>query len=129
MLNRRHILKALGLATLGGPALLSQASAATLPNKGHALIMVDSPTCGYCARWRKEILPGYAANPTGRKLPLTIVPLDGPWPDGLALARAPYITPTFLLIENRAEIARIEGYPGVRHFWPTVDEMLAQHSG
>ena len=57
-----------------------------------ALVMVDRAGCPYCTAWKREILPGYAAHPTGRSLPLALVPLDGPWPDGLALARAPAIS-------------------------------------
>lgn len=126
MPTRRSALGTIAAAALALPALASRARAA-LPAKGLAMVMVNSDSCGYCALWRREILPGYAANPTGRRLPLTVVPLDGPWPDGLALARAPYITPTFLLLDSRAEFARIEGYPGAKRFWPTVERMLADH--
>lgn len=87
--------------------------------------MVEAPGCSFCAAWKRDILPGYATHPTGRRLPLTLVPLNGPWPDGIALDRAPSITPTFVLLNDRIEIARIEGYPGARHFWPQVEALLA----
>lgn len=88
-------------------------------------MMVEAPGCSFCAAWKRDILPGYATHPTGRRLPLTLVPLNGPWPDGIALDRAPSITPTFVLLNDRIEIARIEGYPGARHFWPQVEALLA----
>jgi len=130
--QRRNFIGTLGLsvaaAALGGAA--SAATRATagpdLPRHGRALVMVDRAGCPYCTAWKREILPGYAAHPTGRSLPLALVPLDGPWPDGLALARAPAITPTFLILQDRIEVARIEGYPGARHFWPEVEALLAR---
>lgn len=98
--------------------------AAGIAPTGLALVMVDRPGCSFCTAWRREILPGYAAHATGRALPLTIVPIDGPWPDGLVLDRVPRITPSFLILRDRVEIARLEGYPGARSFWPALDDLI-----
>lgn len=114
----------LAVTALTGTAA-ARADTGTIPARGLALLMVDRPGCPYCLAWRHEILPGYADTPEGRAAPLAVVALDGPWPDGLALDRAPFLTPTFILLRDRAEIGRIEGYPGKRHFWPLVRRLLA----
>lgn len=129
--NRRFFMIAPVLAgVLGAASPLAAAAAAVaaapLPARGLALLMIDRPGCAWCAAFRREILPGYSTHPQGRAAPLSVIPLDGPWPDGLALARRPYLTPSFILLRDRAEVARIEGYPGPRHFWPLFRDMLAK---
>lgn len=94
--------------------------------RGLGLIMVDSAGCAFCARWKREVLPGYARHPEGRAAPLTIIPIDGPWPDGLALASRPVATPTFILIDSGLELARIEGHDRAETFWPALRRMLVQ---
>ena len=88
------------------------------------LLMIDQRGCAYCARWDREIGPGYDRSKEGRRAPLMRVDIDGPWPDGLALARRPTMTPTFILLRNGQEISRLEGYPGAHYFYPLIDDML-----
>ena len=90
------------------------------------LLMVERDGCIYCDAWRREIMPAYDKTPEGRAAPLLRVPIDGPWPDGLALDRAPWITPTFILLRDGKEVSRLEGYPGEMYFWPMFEEMLAK---
>lgn len=118
-MRRRALLTILALAA-ALPAI-----AAPVPH-GRALLMVEAPRCPFCAAFRREVLPGYAAHPTGRAVPLTAVPMDGPWPDGLALARAPQASPTFILLENRMELGRFEGYDDPEGFWRALGGLLAQ---
>ena len=73
--------------------------------RGRALLMVEAPRCPFCAAFRREVLPGYASHPMGRAAPLVSVPIDGPWPDGLALASAPQASPTFILLPKNPENA------------------------
>ncbi|SDL00398.1 thioredoxin family protein [Paracoccus chinensis] len=117
-MHRRAVLTTLALAA-AFPALAEPAP------KGRALLMVEAPRCPFCAAFRREVLPGYASHPLGRAAPLTAVPIDGPWPDGLALARAPQASPTFILLENRMEIGRFEGYDDPETFWRTLGDLLA----
>lgn len=120
-MHRRSALFTLAAAALCAPG----AQAATAPpRRGLALIMVERAGCPWCAAWRREILPGYGATPAGRRLPLSFVRLDGPWPDGLALGAAPRVTPTFVLLRDRVEIARVEGYAGAARFWPELQSLL-----
>lgn len=117
-MHRRAVLTALALA-----AAVPAAAAPAL--RGRALLMVEAPRCPFCAAFRREVLPVYAARPEGRAAPLTPVPIDGPWPDGLALARAPQASPTFILLDNRMEVGRFEGYDSPEGFWRALGKLLA----
>jgi hypothetical protein len=37
-------------------------------------------------------------------------------------------TPTFIILEDGAEVARIEGYPGEDFFWQLLNQALLKHS-
>ncbi|WP_323716793.1 thioredoxin domain-containing protein [Paracoccus aminovorans] len=93
------------------------------------LLMVRRRGCVYCAQWDREIAPVYAEHPEGKAAPLMVVDRDGPYPDGLALARRPWLTPTFILLRGGAEVTRFEGYPGAERFFPVLRDMLAQARG
>lgn len=92
--------------------------------QGLQLVMVDLAGCVFCAKWKREVLPVYARHPEGRAAPVTIIPIGGPWPDGLALAGRPKVTPTFILLDGGLELARIEGYDGAEAFWSALHRML-----
>lgn len=117
-MHRRAVLTTIALAA-ALPALAAPAP------KGRALLIVEAPRCPFCAAFRREVLPSYALHPFGRAAPLTAVPIDGPWPDGLALARAPQASPTFILLENGMEIGRFEGYDNPQTFWRALGGLLA----
>ena len=89
------------------------------------LLMIRQDSCIYCRQWEAEIAPAYAASPQGRAAPLLRIDINGPYPDGLALDRQPYVTPTFILIRNGQETGRIEGYPGQKNFWRLLDRALS----
>lgn len=93
------------------------------------LMMITKPGCVYCRQWRRDIGPGYSANPLGRQLALFETDIDGPYPDGLALARRPYVTPTFILLRDGAEMGRMEGYVGRDKFWPMLGQMVRDMPG
>lgn len=90
------------------------------------LLMVEKRGCVYCAAWDRQVGPGYADSRAGRRAPLLRVDIDGPWPDGLALASRPFVTPTFVLLREGIEIGRIQGYPGAGAFHPQVEALLAR---
>ncbi|MFC3570367.1 SoxS protein [Paracoccus simplex] len=116
MLTRRAI--------LAGMAAMAAAPGMAAP--ALQLLMVRRKGCVYCAQWDREIAPIYARHPEGRAAPLLTVDLDGPYPDGLALARRPWLTPTFILLQGGVERARFEGYPGRERFFDVLRDMLAQ---
>lgn len=88
------------------------------------LLMVTRRGCVYCQQWDAQIGPGYASSAEGQQAPLLKVDLEGPWPDGLVLASRPFLTPTFILLENGQERDRILGYPGDNFFYPLLSDML-----
>ncbi|SMO37966.1 SoxS protein [Paracoccus laeviglucosivorans] len=116
MISRRILL---GLA-------LAAPLAAHAQTQGVRLMMVRRKGCVYCAQWDREIAPVYTRHAEGRAAPLFSVDVDGPYPDGLALARMPWLTPSFILLKAGSEVTRFEGYPGADKFFPVLAEMLAQ---
>ncbi|MBA4492198.1 SoxS protein [Paracoccus sp. S1E-3] len=101
-----------------------------LPGAGRAdpqtrLLMIRQDGCIYCRQWEAEIAPLYPTSAQGRAAPLQRIDIDGPYPDGLALDRQPYVTPTFILIHDGQEMGRIEGYPGPKNFWRFLDRLMA----
>ena len=91
------------------------------------LVMVEQVGCAWCARWNDEIAPAYPKTDEGRFAPLRRVDLRR-MPEDLEIARRVTFTPTFLLVEDGQEIARMEGYPGEDFFWPLLEKMLVEHT-
>lgn len=90
------------------------------------LLMVEKEGCIYCEAWDRSIGPVYAASDTGRAAPLMRVDIHGPYPDGLALARRPFVTPTFILLDGGSEVGRLEGHMTAAQFWPALSALLDQ---
>ena len=98
-------------------ALAGAASAAEL-------IMVERKGCHYCIAWKVDLGPIYPNTPEGKYAPLRMVDIADGMPDDIAFARKVIYTPTFVLVENNAEIGRIEGYPSEDFFWGLLNMML-----
>lgn len=109
------ILLFLALA-IAGPAMAAELQ----------LLMFEQPGCIYCARWNAEIAPEYPKTAEGQAAPLRRMQLRDPLPADVTLVSPPVFTPTFVLIQGGAELARIEGYPGEDFFWPLLGQMLAR---
>jgi hypothetical protein len=89
-----------------------------------ALLMFEQPGCIYCARWDAEIAPEYPLTDEGRAAPLRRLQLRAPLPEDLSLTAPPAFTPTFVLVQDGAEVGRIEGYPGEDFFWPLLMRLI-----
>ncbi len=89
------------------------------------LVMVDQTGCAYCERWEAEIGPAYPRTDEGRFAPLRRVDIDDIAED-VALARRVNFTPTFLVVQEGRELARLEGYPGQDFFWPLLTRLLTE---
>lgn len=114
----------LRMVRLGGfmaAALLSAPLAAA------ELVMVEARGCVWCQRWNAEIAPAYPKTDEGRFAPLRRID-SGELPGDLEPARAVRFTPTFLIVEDGRELARIEGYPGEEFFWPVLARLLQEHT-
>ncbi|HFQ15063.1 MAG TPA: hypothetical protein ENK41_01805 [Rhodobacteraceae bacterium] len=88
------------------------------------LIMVEQEGCTYCEMWNEQIAPIYPKTAEGRFAPLRRVDIFEIDESGIAFAREVVYTPTFVLVEDGREIARLEGYPGDAFFWPMLDRIL-----
>lgn len=92
------------------------------------LVMVDAPGCPYCAAWKREVGPDYPTSRAATFAPLRIVEASQIRKARIRLARRVVYTPTFLLVEDNREVARIEGYPGKAQFWAVLDNVLTRHT-
>lgn len=92
------------------------------------LVMVEQPGCIYCERWDAEIGPAYPKTDEGKFAPLIRADLRQGPPEGITYARRVLFTPTFVLIDNGQEQARIEGYPGEDFFWPLLTKLLEDNT-
>ncbi len=88
------------------------------------LIMIEQAGCTYCERFNSEIAVAYPKTSEGRRAPLRRVDLHAPWPDDLSNIRKEPFTPTFVLVQDNKELARLRGYPGDEHFWFLLNQML-----
>lgn len=107
---------------------LAALTLAPLPVPAAELVMVEQPGCTWCSRWNAEIAPVYPKTAEGEFAPLRRVALHD-MPADLQVQRPVLFTPTFLLVEDGHELARLEGYPGEDFFWPLLNGLLSAHTG
>lgn len=107
-----------------GALLLTGATAALAETR---LMMAEEPGCIWCARWNSEIGVTYDKTGEGAAAPLRRVDITDPIPDDITLARAVTFTPTFVLLIDGSEVARLEGYPGEDFFWGLLGQMLTDN--
>lgn len=88
------------------------------------LVMVEQPGCIYCRAWDAEISAIYPKTVEGQRAPLIRIQLHAPLPEGMRFDRPAAFTPTFVLLDDGAEVGRIEGYPGQDFFWGLLNGML-----
>lgn len=87
--------------------------------------MFERDGCSYCLRWHEEIGPAYPRTAEGAAAPLRRIDIAEPRPEEITLTgRPPVFTPTFVLLQEGTEVARIEGYAGDEFFWVLLDGML-----
>ena len=90
------------------------------------LVMVEQEGCHWCAKWNEEISHIYPNTDEGRRAPLRRVNLRA-LPDDIAFESKPVFTPTFVLVDDGKELARMEGYAGDEFFWFLLNKMLDAH--
>lgn len=105
--------------------------ASALPALAAELVMVEQPGCAYCRQWDRELSDIYPKTPEGRAAPLVRVQLADAQRGEIAydFARPVNFTPTFVLVDDGRELARIEGYPGEDFFWGMLGMMLKAQIG
>jgi len=92
------------------------------------LVMVEQKGCVYCTMWHDQVGPEYAMTPEGAFAPVRHIDLHAPRPDDLIFDGPLRITPTFVLMVDDREVARMEGYPGEDFFWGLLDRMLKENT-
>jgi hypothetical protein len=90
------------------------------------LVMFEERGCPWCVRFDREIAPAYPRTEEGRRAPLRRIDISQARRSGLRLAAPVTVTPTFVLVEDGAEVGRITGYPGADFFWGMLGEVLAR---
>ncbi|WP_316013541.1 thioredoxin family protein [Roseobacter sp. HKCCA0434] len=91
------------------------------------LLMAEQKGCIYCRAWNEEIGPAWPNTPEGAAAPLMRMDIDDPVPEGIELDRAVILTPTFILLEDGQELARLEGYAGDEFFWHVIGTMMTEN--
>ena len=97
------------------------------PASAAELVMVEQTACEWCERWDEEIAPAYPKTTEGKFAPLRRVNIRD-MPADLKVDRRVNFTPTFLIVTEGREVARLEGYPGPDFFWPLLADLLTKHA-
>lgn len=105
------------------------ASLPVAPLAAAELVMVEQPGCAYCRQWDREVSEEYPKTAEGKAAPLVRVQLREVDDSGYDFARPVNFTPTFVLMEEGVELARIEGYPSEDFFWGLLGMMLEAQIG
>ena len=105
-------------------ALIAGSIAFVVPALSAELVMYRRAGCPYCEAWDREIAPAYPKTDIGKKLPLRQYDIARGPDKSVGLKSPIRFTPTFVLVEDRQEKARIEGYPGEFFFWPRLENLL-----
>ncbi|PWR02401.1 hypothetical protein DKT77_11870 [Meridianimarinicoccus roseus] len=92
------------------------------------LVMVEQHGCHWCEAWNAEVAAIYPKTAEGRFAPLRRIDLRAPVPMDLSLDGRAVFTPTFILVQDGRELARMEGYGGDELFWWGLSALLAEHT-
>jgi hypothetical protein len=114
----------LALFVLAGLACAQQAvppSKIDIATAPAVLVMIGDPGCPYCARWEREVAPGYVASEDGKLAPL--VRRDRHDPD-IAFIERVVFSPTFVMLVRGREVGRIVGYAGADLFWMQLAALM-----
>ena len=88
------------------------------------LLMIESASCEWCEVWHEEVGVIYEKTPEGEHAPLKRVDIADFSSMVDANIQMPNFTPTFVILSNGKEIARIIGYPGEDFFWHLLHDAL-----
>lgn len=92
------------------------------------LLMFERAGCPWCARWNREVAPGYVRSEEGEYAPLRRIDLDREsHPRDIAFKTPVRFTPTFVLVDQGREIGRLIGYIDAATFWGLFAKMVRDH--
>jgi len=88
------------------------------------LLMFREHGCSWCEKWDEEIGEIYPKTTEGKAAPLRQLNIHDPIPEYVAKNGLVHFSPTFVLVDDGAEIGRITGYPGEDNFWWFLEELV-----
>jgi hypothetical protein len=88
------------------------------------LLVLERAGCPYCVRFEKEVGRIYDRTDEGRRAPLRRIDIEKPFPAEYRFVTPDRITPTFVLVDDGHEVARLRGYPGEDFFYGALGTML-----
>ena len=100
---------------------------APLTTSATELLMVSEDGCVWCEQWDDDIGDIYPKTKEGKFAPLHRIDIHKVQ-DDKRFQPSIVFTPTFIILEDGAEVARIEGYPGEDFFWQLLNQALLKHS-
>jgi thioredoxin-related protein len=89
------------------------------------LVMFERDGCPWCRQWNREIGTVYDRTQEARRLPLRRVNLDRQTA-GIKLKEPVRYTPTFVVVDDGAEVGRITGYSNDDSFWGLLGALHAK---
>jgi len=98
----------------------------SIPASSAELVMFETTSCPWCIRWHEEIGPVYPNTPEAKCAPLRRVDLNETRPDDLKDIEGIKFTPTFVVMNDGAEVGRLVGYPGEDFFWSLLSDQLVK---
>ncbi|MBM4208830.1 MAG: peptide-methionine (S)-S-oxide reductase MsrA [Gammaproteobacteria bacterium] len=87
-------------------------------NEKQQLIAFETPECGYCRQFDKEVLANWK-----HPIPIHATNVNQP-PPGWKLQQTLFATPTIVFFENKQEITRYTGYQGADKFWQWLQSVV-----
>lgn len=93
---------------------------------GAELLMFEQRGCPFCARFEREIAPGYPMSAAGLRAPLRHVNIADSRTGDIAGLDPAVFVPTFVLVDGDREIGRLVGYPGSRYFYSEIQALIDQ---
>ena len=93
------------------------------------LLYFYSNTCAYCKAWENEIANIYLKTEFEDQFKLSFIDFSSNADfEKYGISKIVKVTPTFIFVEDKTEVGRIEGYNGQELFWWQVDEIIKSSS-
>jgi thioredoxin-related protein len=112
-------------AALAALAFFALPAMTALAQQRLELIYVERSGCPWCHRFEQESLGPYQASEFGRDAPLRRFSLDNGQPKLAGLSEPVRFTPTFILLRDGRETARIVGYRDNATFFGLIERHVA----
>ena len=88
------------------------------------IVVVEEPNCLYCALFRRDLYPAYAASPRSREVPIRFISVAELSASRLSLTQSVDVVPTILVLADGTEIGRIPGYVTTEAFFSAINALL-----